>query len=48
MAILLVEQHYALVRELAQEIRAMDRGSVVLEGRPETLDEEDVRERMMV
>ncbi len=48
MAILLVEQYYAFARELAQGILVMDRGSVVLAGRADALDAEDVRGRMMV
>jgi len=48
MAILLVEQYYAFARELSQGIMVMDRGSVVLAGRAEALDEEEVRGRMMV
>src|SRR6202522_1349794 len=43
MAILLVEQYFDFARELAQTIVVMDRGDVVLSGRREELDEEDVR-----
>ncbi len=48
MAILLVEQYYAFARELAQELLVMDRGSVVLAGRTDALDGEEVRARMLV
>ena len=48
MAVLLVEQYYAFARDLAQSILVMDRGSIVLSGRTETLDEGAVRARMVV
>ncbi len=48
MAILLVEQYYDFARELAQTIAVMDRGDIVLAGRREELDEEDVRRRLSV
>jgi urea transport system ATP-binding protein len=48
MAILLVEQYFDFARELAQTIVVMDRGDVVLSGRREELDEEDVRRRLSV
>ncbi len=48
MAILLVEQYYDFARELAQHIAVMDRGDIVLDGRPEDLDEQDVRRRLSV
>ena len=48
MAILLVEQYFEFARELAQSIAVMDRGSIVLAGRREELDEEDVRRRLSV
>jgi len=48
MAILLVEQYFEFARELAQTIAVMDRGSIVLAGRREELDEEDVRRRLSV
>jgi urea transport system ATP-binding protein len=48
MAILLVEQYYDFARELAQHIAVMDRGNIVLDGRPEELDEHDVRRRLSV
>lgn len=47
-AILLVEQYFEFARELAQTIAVMDRGDVVLRGRREELDEEDVRRRLSV
>jgi urea transport system ATP-binding protein len=48
MAIQLVEQYYDFARELAQHIAVMDRGDIVLDGRPEELDEQDVRRRLSV
>lgn len=47
-AILLVEQYFEFARELAQTIAVMDRGDIVLRGRREELDEEDVRRRLSV
>ena len=48
MAILLVEQYYDFARELAQHLAVMDRGSIVLQGAPEALDEGEVRRRLSV
>ena len=48
MAILLVEQYFDFARDLAQRIAVMDRGDIVLDGRREELDEEDVRRRLSV
>src|ERR1700690_4228222 len=48
MAILLVEQYFDFARDLAQRIVVMDRGGVVLNGRREELDEQDVRRRLSV
>jgi urea transport system ATP-binding protein len=48
MAILLVEQYFDFARELAQRIAVMDRGSIVLDGVTEELDEQDVRRRLSV
>src|SRR5580698_5965913 len=48
MAILLVEQYFDFAQELAQTIVVMDRGDVVLAGRREELDEENVRRRLSV
>ena len=48
MAILLVEQYFDFARDLAQTIVVMDRGDIVLAGRREELDEEDVRRRLSV
>jgi urea transport system ATP-binding protein len=48
MAILLVEQYFDFARELAQTIVVMDRGDIVLSGRREELNEEDVRRRLSV
>ena len=48
MAILLVEQYFDFARELAQTIVVMDRGDVVLSGKREELDEQDVRRRLSV
>jgi len=48
MAILLVEQYFDFAQELAQFIAVMDRGDIVLSGRREELNEEDVRRRLSV
>ena len=48
MAILLVEQYFDFAHELAQRIAVMDRGDIVLSGRREELDEQDVRRRLSV
>jgi len=48
MAILLVEQYFDFARDLAQTIAVMDRGMIVLSGRREELDEQDVRRRLSV
>jgi urea transport system ATP-binding protein len=48
MAILLVEQYLDFARELAQAIAVMDRGSIVLAGTREALDEADVRRLLSV
>ncbi len=48
MAILLVEQYFDFAQELAQTIAVMDRGDIVLAGRREELDEQDVRRRLSV
>ncbi len=48
MAILLVEQYFDFARDLAQRIVVMDRGDIVLAGRREELDEQDVRRRLSV
>jgi urea transport system ATP-binding protein len=48
MAILLVEQYFDFARDLAQTIVVMDRGDIVLSGRREELNEEDVRRRLSV
>ena len=48
MAILLVEQYFDFARDLASRIIVMDRGDVVLNGRREELDENDVRRRLSV
>jgi len=48
MAILLVEQYFDFARDLAQTIAVMDRGVIVLAGRREELDEQDVRRRLSV
>jgi urea transport system ATP-binding protein len=48
MAILLVEQYFDFANELAQTIVVLDRGDVVLSGRREDLDEDDVRRRLSV
>src|SRR3984885_12362161 len=48
MAILLVEQYFDFAHELADTIVVMDRGDIVLNGRPQELDEQDVRRRLSV
>ena len=48
MAILLVEQYFDFAHELGQHIAVMDRGSIVVDGRVEELDEQDVRRRLSV
>ncbi len=48
MAILLVEQYFDFARELAQSVVVMDRGEVVLSGPLASLDEGEVRQRLMV
>jgi urea transport system ATP-binding protein len=48
MAIVLVEQYFDFAKELAQTIAVMDRGDIVLFGRREDLDEQDVRRRLSV
>ena len=48
MAILLVEQYYEFARELAQTIAVMDRGVIVVSGRREELDEQNVRRHLSV
>ena len=48
MAILLVEQYFEFARDLADRFLVMDRGEVVLEGRPAEVDEADVRRWLTV
>ncbi len=48
MAILLVEQYYDFARELADTLCIMDRGDIVLNGPPASLDEAEVRRRLSV
>jgi len=48
MAILLVEQYLDFARALADRLAVMDRGQVVLSGRPDELDERDVRRFLTV
>ncbi len=48
MAILLVEQYYDFAHALADRIAVMDRGSIVLAGAREELDEADVRRHLSV
>jgi len=48
MAIVLVEQYYAFARDLSQTMAIMDRGTVVLSGAPDTLDEAEVQRRLSV
>ena len=48
MAILLVEQYLDFARGLADRLAIMDRGEVVLSGRPDELDDGDVRRYLTV
>ena len=48
MAILLVEQYLDFARGLADRLAIMDRGQVVLSGRPDELDDADVRRYLTV
>ena len=48
MAILLVEQYLDFAKALADRLAIMDRGQVVLAGRPDELDERDVRRFLTV
>jgi urea transport system ATP-binding protein len=48
MAILLVEQYLDFAKALADRLAVMDRGQVVLSGRPEELAEQDVRRYLTV
>lgn len=47
-AILLVEQFFDFARELADRFVVMDRGEVVMQGRPEELDEDELQRRLSV
>ena len=47
-AILLVEQFFDFARELADRFVVMDRGEVVMQGRPGDLDETELRRRLGV
>jgi urea transport system ATP-binding protein len=46
MAILLVEQYLKFTRGLADRLAVMDRGQVVHAGRPDQLDDADVRRHL--
>jgi urea transport system ATP-binding protein len=48
MAIRLVEQYLDFARGLADRLAVMDRGQVVLSGRPDELDDQDVRRYLTV
>lgn len=48
MAIVLVEQYLDFAKELADDYLVMDRGEVVLSGKGEDMNEEEVRSFMMV
>ena len=47
-AILLVEQFFEFARELADRFIVMDRGEVVMQGRPGELDKDDLQHRLSV
>ena len=48
MAILLVEQYFDFARDLASRIAVMDRGDIVMNGRRDALDEDEVRRLVSV
>lgn len=48
MAILLVEQYFDFARDLADRFYVMDRGEIVLSGKADEMDEEDVRRHLTV
>src|SRR5579875_3333457 len=48
LAILLVEQYFEFARDLAQCVAVMERGEIVLAGRWEELDSENVRRRLAI
>ena len=48
MAIVLVEQYYDFAAELADQYLVMERGEITLHGVRATLDEDEIRRRMMV
>ena len=48
MAILLVEQYYDFAHELAQTLAVMDRGSIVVAGERDSLNEAEVRKHLSV
>ncbi|WP_342362494.1 urea ABC transporter ATP-binding subunit UrtE [Terrarubrum flagellatum] len=48
MAIVLVEQYFDFAKELADRWYVMDRGEVTLNGTRATMDEDEIRRRMMV
>jgi urea transport system ATP-binding protein len=48
MAILLVEQYFDFVRELADTFAIMDRGEIVLSGTQADMDSPDVRRHLTV
>lgn len=48
MAILLVEQYFEFAKELADTFHVMDRGEIVLSGKADEMDEDDVRAHLTV
>lgn len=48
MAILLVEQYFEFARDLADTFHVMDRGEIVLSGKADEMDEDDVRRHLTV
>jgi urea transport system ATP-binding protein len=48
MAIVLVEQYFDFAKDLADRWYVMDRGEVTLSGTRDTMDENEIRRRMMV
>lgn len=48
MAILLVEQYFEFAKDLADTFHVMDRGEIVLSGKADEMDEDDVRAHLTV
>jgi urea transport system ATP-binding protein len=48
MAILLVEQYFAFAQKLADRFTVLDRGEVILDGKPSAFDEAEVRRHLTI